>query len=1508
MLRDKLEQYITLLREDLRLSSTCGRAIDTLLKSLRDDTLFANELSQNFKGGEEIPFNITPSDPSQIAVLKKIINGLALAKNGFKSLEEISIKSDRYTLGIASDIFKTAYTAVHELYGAVQLLNTSSADVQAIIGPHLSGLLPKLGIVSQALTDFTPESLKEPGTALAQDPVNFSANAIASAFTMLPTNAHEGNAGLAHASSLIFLLPSYFEALQAQIDTGVSQIPLKSTTTAEGYKEAMLERAKKTKERFEKLASSSSSFLKMPSYLSTMKELHAHSSELMSTAAPLTKVAYEEAVAKLNRIRHDILPKLVTELEILEESMALKPGSLVDPALAQMESYYKQFAGYVDGIAQAAGVLDSASEMANSRYGDIVRLLMGGRRPDVGEKIQAVANLDVLRDETFEEYTAKQRTERLVQAELESKDQSKREAANKFFDCIAGLTWWTHKWSLANATPEVKAELLTYYKQFQEHFAAHNPALDGVIVEALTITNTGNLLTRAVNTDYRQMISSHMKEVMACRDTVIESIKQASAQAAFKARVIQEGDTYHAKRFYEARHHETELHEIRAFKAHPFALEEGLTAADYEIKQLDVAVQLHNLKKAKKALIRFSSHLESHASDTEISTLDAGAKESLRKQYKVFQSYVVSAEGDFVDLRDDLHKRIVNALDSKDAQAKSDLRVRELIHVDPAEDEEEGEDRSLLGKLERKLDYLINSSELHLQAYKDQASKAKKAQLNETQIEAMGNALERKTLFGQLQALKFSVVVEAFIRQQEPSARLPFIEFHKDSPDIQMRKKLINALHHLQGTLSKLEALDGQDPKYFLTRGWYMKSLLFVLLDVLAIKSSLIEASGNPGLTALIQEGNKMLEPLQGLPLIGEYLRNAAAPEQVPEDELDIVALWEAEQRIVKRMRGEITAPAVDEDRSFVDELENVSLQQTDESESNEGVIRPIVGQLFAILKRLREMNRVNDESGQDHSFVTIGMDDAREAQLIQSLSGLSYGPESLGRILKAVETLNAHLTDVGKESRAFAYQTIADLPASIGATLVAIADTAEFHMGYDKPGELSSRITAQFDTFYSSLLESLPFEQEEQRLRLKNSTALLDARIKNEETRREELNRTKETVGSTARTIIQKHLTTFQQIYAEGFESDDQKIKFLRQYNEFQPFLVQVDSAYDKRSFLRTLRTTGHFTAASKAILKLKPKLDELIVSGIEETRAKEIQRCDSRIEYLKEQRKMEQYEAEQKFKLFGASVASRYLSRDVRIRYQEQLGPYTVPFVEAVRKNFEDWSVANPSIQENIEVEVASRIDSLVDSELYYAYLALNTSLNKINAWIEAEEGNSDDNNPLRQEKLDLLRFEQQPLTAAGTFSVETSVEDVKSHCQRVQALINSMKEYNAIIKVYGKLQDMRDYVGNLPKNDINVSKIEEIASLQDMLLKKEKLPKARLQDVEERSESDESKQILFKNSDNTFIKLLKAFWSFLTGWKSKEEQKHTLFKAELNRAKEEIAHALVAQGEGDPLLLRA
>ncbi len=79
--REFFEWLVTFLRVDMQLSAICHSTHEKLLAYLADDKLFAKELTKHFAGREaNVAFAISIKDPSQVAVLKKVLNALLHAE------------------------------------------------------------------------------------------------------------------------------------------------------------------------------------------------------------------------------------------------------------------------------------------------------------------------------------------------------------------------------------------------------------------------------------------------------------------------------------------------------------------------------------------------------------------------------------------------------------------------------------------------------------------------------------------------------------------------------------------------------------------------------------------------------------------------------------------------------------------------------------------------------------------------------------------------------------------------------------------------------------------------------------------------------------------------------------------------------------------------------------------------------------------------------------------------------------------------------------------------------------------------------------------------------------------------------------------------------------------------------------------------------------------------------------------------------------------------------------
>lgn len=1102
-MRRTFENYIIYLKEDLKLSNTCKIIKDNLLQSITNKTYFSEELISYFnRDNPNTPFTIDSTDPTQVAALKKIINALGHAEEAFKAIETTKINRDRYTTSILSETARVSYKAINELYSAFQLLNHSSSDIQNIVGSHVQKLIPKIALASKALEKFTPEHPEESAGVILGELVG-----------ILPTQLITETECLGNVSRLIYDLPHYFEQLQKLIDTGASGIATKSITSAEAYQAAMINNAKKIQKDIEKLSAHGGLF----PYLSILAKLLKHSADLVDTAAPLTKQAYLDAVAQLKEIKHNLLPELIIELETIEESMGLKPGLLTQPTLEQMDAYYTQLADQVNSIASAAGFLDYTSDILDSRLGKFVRMICGDHKElDVGDKLSPVANLNDLMDDQFKEKRRALQVNRLNEARVNAnlhileEDLNALTAANRFFDKINSYNSFRHalvyKWSLANLNQSEKDLLIADYKKFQPHFAAHYPDIDRLIVEALTKPVGANQVSRLWSSEYKQLWGKdHFKTVINCKKEVIANINQDIAQAKFQIKLIkktiqqaEEGYTEmynkkEAKRFHETieacandpklqlpsgpRPFRTALTTtVTPFNPSPFALEDNKPAAYYHQKGIDVSNQITELKQARAGVIEFFNYLRekyTHVNPS-FASLDPEDKEFLRSAYKKFQSQFIAMKTEYGEI----NTQLVSNLTSEKTPS---LHLEDLA--------------SLKTEIIESLNQLIHDLKQDRIAYFDKESDVRKQEETKEPLIPRGVEFEKKTLFGHLKGLGLSKSVDNFLNEQlskhlknnlsrivwrELSTdgelidfkKLPYLEFHKDTPKVVMYKQLINALYHIKIGFQQLESLhDLGDPSSIIKRGYFVKTAFNALvLNILTSRRYIMQAEENPALKEIIHEVLDLLEPIKDMPVIGNYLKPGETPEI---KQLDIISEWHKQQRLVKLALSSISTPILDESQ------EN-TLEVKPEAPKKEAInyLQLMASHLYKIPV---ELKKLKDISAPEPNKQEI---EAKIKTFIDGLSGLSFGPGTVQKILKATSRLQIQLVDIGKSGRELTMSHLKEIKAEFGTILMEAADSVEFNLGL-KPGAYSSIVSNRFDNFYSNLITHLPIENDQTSLEL---------------------------------------------------------------------------------------------------------------------------------------------------------------------------------------------------------------------------------------------------------------------------------------------------------------------------------------------------------------------------------------------------------------------------------------
>ncbi|WP_133135352.1 hypothetical protein [Legionella rowbothamii] len=1087
-----LEKYIIQFKEDLKIADTCKNIRTSILDAITQGEYFSPELAAYFvRDDEKAPFKVSSTDPSQVAVLKKLLNALENVEKAISRIENLDIKRDRYKIGIYTDLAKAGYNAVHEVAAALELINHSSSDIQEIVAPHIKDLMPKMAVAANALGQFTPSKPEESAGAL-----------LAGAIQQLPHAKHTKEQSLENLSTFIFDLPRRFEALQKLVATGASGIATKSITSPEDYQKAMIQRANETKEYFEKL-STKSGLLGLPSYIGVIRKLIAHSTDLVNTAAPLTKQAYLDAADKLNEIKHDLLPQLLAELEKIEEGMSLKPGTLTDPVLMQMNTYYTQLATQVEAIAQTAGVLDSATEYMDSNLGTMVRYLAGDKgKLEVGEKIKPIEGLKVMMDERFVEKRKANQATRLNEARFEADDNTAKEAATRFFDRLNSYNSIHQalcKWSLANVSQTERDALLADYKQFQTHFAAQHPGIDKLIVDALTLPTGTNIVSRLWSSEYKQLYgSNHFSKVLACKNDVMEHIEQSKAQANFRTRLIDNTMSHAEEVAYVANEKTTKLSaDVQPYAPYVIHFEDGKSAEHYHKQGIVAANHVTKLEQARDGVKQFFDYLREYAQQGEpprntvndeplYKSLTAEDKEFLRVQYKKFQPQLVGMGSAY----ESLNEQLVAILNSPTAHDPKDppLYLAHMLQQDTL--------------IDGKLAALETKAKQDRNTYLDKEQVQKAKEVTSEPLTAKGEEVGKKTLFGMLSELKLSQSVDNFLQdkfqnylrdnlspevwKQLPKKEgtdeldldpkhLPYKDLHKDSEDVVMYKQLINSLHYMHVGLKELEALNNTaDATNIFTRTWHLWGAFSALLqNINTSKFHLIEAARNPGLKAILQEGLDLLEPIKNIPILGDYVKEPMAKSgdylnaSNDASQIDVIQAWKNQQKIVERG----LADRVPSETTVVAPVEEEQGPVYGPEPAPTSYVQLIAEKLYQLPVALNRLKGVDEASLASQEEVN-----KQVKSFVDGLNGLSFGPGTANKVLNTIAKFQMQVSEIGALSHDLALARLKEIRSEFGAIFMEAADSAEFHLGL-KPGTYSDVVKERFDRFYESLIVNVATE-----------------------------------------------------------------------------------------------------------------------------------------------------------------------------------------------------------------------------------------------------------------------------------------------------------------------------------------------------------------------------------------------------------------------------------------------
>lgn len=550
--RKYIESTLIWLKHDLKISQVCQDNYQSLLRQVTDCSVFTPNFCTFFaepKAGGH--FEISDADPSQVIIIKKVLNALNNTKQTFARLEAISLSPDRYTASIIKDIVREGYGAIHQISASLQTLSDSDDAIQNIISPHIASLLPKLQSCLSFIDQHRPQAASQ---------AELGAN-LAHAINQLPAEVPSQHQQNQMISQLLLGLPSYLDKLSQLINISALPLDADNTTSAADYQQQLQLQIDALSVDLSHIQNQGD----LLSVISACQKLLAISGDVVNTAAPISEDAYHKSANLLNQARHELIPAIINKLEAIEQTMALQPGSLVTPMLQKLESYYKQLATNVDGIAKAAGIIEKGSEQLNSWYLQLARYLSGDTTPVHVRPIARVENLSVLQDESFNKARAYYQQSQLAHYQQQQQTlATAQDAASQFFNELSQYSSSLYDGSLENLPLAAKQKLADHFQNFKPIISYHDSTMAEMITKALAtpeqtpqqtsdsiwwrgLAGAGNLLVNGAKTlaQVAHLRTNHIQEVLAMSKPVLSHLSQLNSDAQFNIDAITTSISHH---------------------------------------------------------------------------------------------------------------------------------------------------------------------------------------------------------------------------------------------------------------------------------------------------------------------------------------------------------------------------------------------------------------------------------------------------------------------------------------------------------------------------------------------------------------------------------------------------------------------------------------------------------------------------------------------------------------------------------------------------------------------------------------------------------------------------------------------------------------------------------------------------------------------------------------------------------------------------------------------------
>lgn len=893
----KTREFLDYFRS-LELSSQCNTIRTDLAMLVTNKDVFSEVLTNQLQPSTAgPPYHLSPDDPEQIAVIKKLSNILYNLETLLSELEQLELTEDMYTVELAQhapQVFKNTCQAINQIYDAIQLVNNSSASIQTMMPPQFEKLQEGCVYLCEKLSKFTSSST---WSGVEQT----LGETIGETLSRLPTERTSSEAiDFFDLSKIATNIPGYIAQVQHIIKHESLFPEVQVDEAPEDYQRRVQKKAKSLASSLEK-ATSNTGLRQDWNMLSSIKKLNSITIELINTCSATTKEAYVKGVEKLDQLQFEAIPQMISELESLEENLGLKSGTLTEPALESAQAYYQQLANMVDSIPKAAKALDSVKEIEKKWYAKVlskdVKIAQKEELP-----IRPITN-SLINSSFVEKRQALQR-ERLHEAQAQVYEtENSIKAADAFFKKVASINTFYNNGQFSSISAEEKQELALLYKQFQTQMAATNPKLDAKIVNYLNLTETekeqlnkGKQQSSSIlqslwggltaTKKYAQQMATiatsvlqgenEFKKVLGAQNKVIKSLQTELATQRQRVALIEGTQAKTAKEAQAALgggsvlEVEAPLAQITKFKPPDKAV-----ASNLHKQYLEFAYQTKKIDEAKNALAQFGRQLNAITDKNKtLSSISQEEKELLKAQFKKVQPYIRLLGEDDIKMNR-LNSRIVNSLMLDKPGEGNEITIAQLLEFQAPIDaylnqikanNEEEQDKCTRLEFQTRKQSL--SPPITLVPVGVTTKNSLLSQLSDMQLSTKVHDFLHENIIPYLQENLSADLLAELDLEEDLSELKPYSVAKEEASQISLYKNVINSFLHLEQALRAFEE-KGQHEATEST----ISQALFLGTTGLSVGGAIYKASnavsalqGNAQLEALLQQGMNIIAPMKQLP------------------------------------------------------------------------------------------------------------------------------------------------------------------------------------------------------------------------------------------------------------------------------------------------------------------------------------------------------------------------------------------------------------------------------------------------------------------------------------------------------------------------------------------------------------------------------------------------------------------------------------------------------------------